>query len=285
MPLEFYVCTNCGFWQQHSSVPSNCPVCSDVRHTLPADGFRFLTPGGAARETDCVWEQTGDGIIAFRNTPPIGIGPRSYLILHPEGNIAFEETGHYSNAALDFIETLGGIRFLSASHPHAYGAFWQLQASFQPEVIIHTADLQWTNSFQVTRPMDDKLELHPGFALYHTSGHFDGHIVLHLEARKILFAGDALKFHLNETPVGISCHKAFNRKIPLSHAEVKRYAEVLGSLDFEETYTTFEHSPRGDRHAALRLFERQLSGRPFFGAIPMEQADVGCQMSVVSKDS
>ena len=270
MPLGFYVCTNCGFWQRHFAVPQNCPVCSDVRHSLPPDGFRFLTPAEVARETECVWEQTDDGVFAFRNTPPIGIGPRGYLILHRQGNILFEATGFYSDAALDFIHARGGARFLSASHPHAYGAFWQLQARFQPEVIVHIADLHWTNSFQVAHPMDDKLELDPGYTLYHTGGHFDGHVVLHLEPRKILFAGDALKFHLDETPIGISCHKAFNRKIPLSHAEVRKYRAVLGGLNFDKTYTTFEHSAQADRRAAMRLFERQLSGRPFFGPVPME---------------
>lgn len=281
MPLTFYVCDNCGFWQQHFAVPPDCPVCSDVRHSLPPDGFRFLDSDEVARERDCLWEQTDEGVFAFRNRPGIGIAPRGYLILHPAGNIAFEVTGFYTEAALEFIAARGGVRFLSASHPHAYGAAWQLQRRFDPETIIHTADLRWTNSFRVTHPMDERLELHPGCTLHHTGGHFDGHTVLHLAARKILFAGDALKFHLDETPAGISCHKAFNRKIPLSHAEVKRYAEVIGGLDFAETYTTFEHSPRADCQAARRLFERQLGGRPFFGPAPMETEDVGCQTSGV----
>lgn len=270
MPLQLYICTNCGFWQQHFAVPQSCSVCSDVRHTLPPGGFRFLIAAEVGVETKCVWEGTDKGIFAFRNTPSIGIGPRGYLILHPEGNIAFEATGFYSDAALDFIEACGGIRFLSASHPHAYGAFWQLQHRFHPEVIVHIDDLQWTSSFQVTHPMDDLLELSSGCTLYHTGGHFDGHTVLHLKARRILFAGDALKFHLNETPVGISCHKAFNRRIPLSLAEIRKYAAVLGSLDFNETYTTFENSSQANCAAALHLFERQLSNGPFFGSVPLE---------------
>lgn len=273
MPLRFYVCTNCGFWQQYFAQPRDCTVCSDVRHTLPADGFRFLTLEEVARETACVWEQVDEEIFAFSNNPALGIGARGYLILHREGNIAFEATGYYSPDALDFIDVRGGIRFFSASHPHAYGAGWQLQARFNPEVIIHVADLSWTNTLQVAYPMDDKLELHAGYTLHHIGGHFDGHTILHVAERKILFAGDALKFHLADSPTGISCHKAFNRRIPLSHAEIERYADVIGSLDFDETYTTFEHSPHADRAAAMRLYERQLSGRPFFGAIAMESEE------------
>lgn len=184
------------------------------------------------------------------NNPPIGIGARGYLILHPAGNIAFEATGFYSPDALDLIDARGGIRFSSASHPHAYGAGWQLQERFNPKVVIHVADLTWTNTLHVAYPMDDKLELHAGYTLHHTGGHFDGHTILHLAERKILFAGDALKFHLADSPTGISCYKAFNRRLPLSHTEIERYAAVIGNLDFDETYTTFEHSPHRD--ATLR---------------------------------
>ena len=42
MPLTYWACGNCGFWQRHFQ-PSDCPVCVDVRNELPADGWRFLS--------------------------------------------------------------------------------------------------------------------------------------------------------------------------------------------------------------------------------------------------
>ena len=125
-----------------------------------------------------------------------------------------------------------------------------MQDCFGPEIVaIQRDDLPWTNAFRVNRPYDESLELAPGVELHHTGGHFDGHAVLYWRDRRILFAGDMVKFHLAENPPGISTHKGFNRRIPMSHAEIRRYREVVESLDFDETYTTFEHAPKGRRHA------------------------------------
>lgn len=260
-----YLCTNCGFWQRHFAVPLSCPVCTDFRHTPPEDGFRFLTPETAATETRTIWAGAGTEIVTFATDPRIGIGPNGYLIRHPAGNVFFDGTAYYSPGALDLIASLGGIQWLSASHPHAYGALWQLQERFAPIVAVHLEDLPWTNAFKTAWPFDETLELAPGLALIHTGGHFAGHSVLYWEDRRTLFAGDMLKFHGAN---GLSTHKGFNRKIPMSHAEVRRYAEVVKELDFDTVYTAFEAAPC-TRADVLRLFDRQLAGPPFFGPVPM----------------
>ena len=261
-----YLCTNCGFWQRYFAVPSSCPVCTDFRHTPPEDGFRFLTPGSAAAETRTVWTGEDTEIVTFSNDPHIGIGPNGYLIKHPEGNVFFDGTAFYNSEALRLIEALGGIKWLAASHPHAYGALWQLQEQFAPTVAVQVEDLPWTNAFETGWPFDAKLEIAPGLTLIHTGGHFAGHSVLRWADKKTLFAGDMIKFH--GTP-GISTHKGFNRKIPMSHAEVRRYAEAIRDLEFDTVYTSFDAAPctRGD---VLRLFDRQLSGPPFFGPVSMK---------------
>ncbi len=261
-----YLCTNCGFWQRYFTVPPTCRVCTDFRHTPPDDGFHFLTPEGIAQGTRTVWTSDDPQVVTFSNSPRFGIGPNGYLIQHPGGNVFFDGTAYYSPDALDFIESLGGIQWLSASHPHAYGALWQLQERFAPTVVIQVQDLPWTNAFQTAWPFDEKLELAPGLTLIHTGGHFAGHTILHWADRRLLFAGDMLKFHGAN---GLSTHKGFNRKIPMSHAEVRRYAEVVRDLDFDTVYTSFEAAPC-TRADVLRLFDRQLSGPPFVGPVPKE---------------
>jgi hypothetical protein len=47
MPLHFFACEHCGFWQRHFA-PAACPVCEDFRHPLPADGWRFATVDAVA---------------------------------------------------------------------------------------------------------------------------------------------------------------------------------------------------------------------------------------------
>ena len=155
------------------------------------------------------------------------------------------------------------------SHPHAYGGAWQLQERFDPTVAVQVQDLGWTQSLNVNYPFDECLQLDEGAQLIHTDGHFDGHSVLFLEDRQMLFAGDMLKFHFEDAAfAGISTHKAFNRRVPMSHGEIRKYQSVVEAISFEHIYTTFERAPDGCRDAALQLFEAQLNGQPFFG--PME---------------
>lgn len=267
MSLRPYVCDNCGFWQRYFDTPPNCPVCSDVRNALPENGWNFKTPEQLASRVSCSWRHVAPDIVMFTNEPRVGIGPCGYLILHPQGNVAFEAAGWYSDEALDHIASLGGIHILSASHPHGFGAIHQLQDRFDPAfVVIQRDGVRFTKAFRVNYPFDEKLELLPGITLHHVGGHYEGHSVLHHAARQALFAGDALKFETDEEgkAVGISCHKAFHNQIPLSHAEVRKYRDVIGALEFTQVFTPFEHVPRATRDDALRLFDAQLNGAPFF---------------------
>ena len=265
-----YLCTNCGFWQRHFAVPHTCPVCTDFRHTPPEEGFYFLTPDAADAETRTVWAGADTDVVTFSTNPRLGIGPNGYLLKHPAGNVFFDGTAYYSPEALNLIASLGGIKWLSASHPHAYGALWQLQERFAPTVAVQLQDLGWTNAFETNWPFDERLEIAPGLTLVHTGGHFAGHTILHWAEKKLLFAGDMVKFHWDAgKPVGLSTHKGFNRKIPMSHAEIRRYAEAVQDLDFDTVYTSFDAAPC-TRADALRLFDRQLAGPPFFGPVSLE---------------
>ena len=247
-------------------------MCLDFRHT-PADaGFEFWSAEEAAARIVTRWQQEKGGITVLRSEPGLGIGPNGYLIALPGGNLLFESPAWFSAGALAMIEAAGGVRWMAASHPHAYGGMWQIQERFAPEIVaIQRADLPWTGTLRVNRPYDERLEIAPGAELLHTGGHFDGHAVLLRRDRRVLFAGDMVKFHLADNPPGISTHKGFNRRIPMSHAEIRRYREVVAPLEFDEIHTTFEHAPQGvgTRAAVLALFDAQLAGAPFFGPIPL----------------
>lgn len=268
--MKRHLCTNCGFWQSHFAAPLSCPVCTDFRHTPPDDGWEFVGESEAARRFETRWSEDEVGIVTFTNAPKLGIGPSGYLIPRADGNLWFESCGFYSDAALAFIASRGGIQTLAFSHPHAYGGAWQLQRRFDPKVAVQVEDLEWTGSLNVSHPFDERLEIARGAALIHTAGHFAGHSVLHLEDEGVLFAGDLLKFHFEGGHFsGISTHKAFNRRVPMSHGEIRRYRAVVESLEFERAYTTFERAPDGARAMALALFEAQLAGAPFFGPLEL----------------
>ena len=130
--MKHYSCSNCGFWQHFFDVPPFCPVCMDVRNDLPPNGWDFISSNEMfekekSGEIECVWREIDENIWMFSNGEPIGIGSSGYLILRENGNIAFESPGWWTQDDLKKLNELGGVRFASSSHPHGFGAFYQIQ--------------------------------------------------------------------------------------------------------------------------------------------------------------
>ncbi|MDB5589701.1 MBL fold metallo-hydrolase [Enterovirga sp.] len=275
LELPAYVCDNCGFWQRHFAEPPSCPVCLDARHVPPQHAWRFRSDVEAEADFPCLWDEIEPGIWRFWNDPVAGIGPSGYLLTTPDGNMLFEGCTVFSAAALDHMAACGGVQVLSASHPHSYGAIWQVQERFDPDLALPAADLAWSAAFRVSWPYDDRLEPLPGLELHRTAGHFDGHAVLYDRARGILFCGDALKFELDPADprraLTISTHKAFVRAIPLTPAELRRYREVFAGLDFGQTWTPFEQAANSGRAEALALIDTMLAGRPHAGPVRLDR--------------
>lgn len=273
MPLIPWACSNCGFWQKHFE-PRGCAICDDTRNDLPHDGWNFLREEEVAAKLTGSWKRLDRDMVAFTTAPPFGLNGTGWLLLHPDGNTAFEAAPYYTPEMLDEIRRLGGIRFLAASHCHGYGALWQLQDVFQPEVLaIQKDDLRMTKAFRVTWPYDEALELRPGQVLMHVGGHYEGQAVLHDAARNILFCGDAFKVDqdANGGNLAVSTHKAFHKDIPLTPNEVRRYREVVGSVDFDTVCTPFEYAPGITREIALAVLDDQLRGPPGVRHIPMNE--------------
>ena len=274
LDLPAFFCENCGFWQRHFAEPTSCPLCVDARHVLPQTAWRFHTREAAVSLYPCHWDEVEPGVWRFFNDPVSGIGSSGYLIQTPDGNLAFEGCAVYSDAALDQIARLGGVKVLAASHPHSYGAIWQLQDRFDPELALHPGDLEWSAALCVSWPFDERLEPIPGLELHLTAGHFAGHTVLYDRTRQILFCGDALKLELDPADprraVTISAHKAFVRGIPLTPGELRRYRSVFEALDFRQTWTPFEQASNSGRPDALALIDSMLSTRPHAYPVPLD---------------
>ncbi len=225
-------------------------------------------------ELVCTWRQIETDIWMFSNSPQLGIGSSGYLIVRPTGNIAFEAAGWYTQNALEQIKTLGGIRFLSSSHPHGFGALWQLQRECQPETVAFQREaIRFTKAFDVNFAFDDLLEIDDDAALFYVGGHYEGQSILYYAGQKMLFSGDALKFEAEAgKTTGVSCHKAFHKQIPLSRSEIEKYQSVLSALDFRQVCTPFEHTPDATTEDAERLFKTLLeSKRTFTTPISVER--------------
>lgn len=267
MPLTHYACANCGHWQiwfDHAP-PSACPICCDTRNALPDDGWDFKREAFARETFTNHWREVAPGLWGFWATPKFGLGATGWLIQRDDGNVAFEACPYYQPDALAKLRDLGGVRVLASSHPHGYGALWQLQREFDPILTIHRGDIPYSKAFRVTWPADDVHEIAPGLMLHHVGGHYEGHSVLHDEAHDALFCGDSLKIEFaadGATPVAISCHKAFHYEIPLTCAELARYVAVFSKLPFTTALTPFEFAPGVTQAHALKLFSRLMTGKP-----------------------
>ena len=226
-------------------------------------------------EVVCEWREIDDRIWMFSNRQPLGIGSSGYLIVRETGNIAFESPGWWTRNAIEKLDELGGVKFVSASHPHGFGAIHQLEDHFPGATIAFQRDaVQFTKALRVNFVFDDLLAIDEAATLYHIGGHYEGQSVLYYEPRRILFCGDALKFDLDAhgATVGLSCHKAFHKQIPLSKKEIENYLRVIGNLDFRQACTPFEHAADAKTADAVRLFEEQLKAvRTFTHPINIER--------------
>ena len=272
MPLSHWACANCGFWQLHFA-PPDCPICTDVRNDLPEEGWRFLSEAEVRATHDGDARQVADDLWAFTTRPALGLAGTGWLIVRPDGNIAFEAAPYYSDAMLSRIDALGGIAILAASHAHGYGALFQLQRAFQPSVVaIQKDDLRMTKAFRVTWPYDDALELAHGYTLHHVGGHYEGQAALHDTPGRRLFCGDMFKIDQDELgrSHSISSHKAFHKDIPLTHSELRRYRDVIAPLAFDAVLTPFEYAPEIGRTQALAALDEALARPPGVRRLSLE---------------
>ena len=270
-----FVCENCGFWQRRFAEPATCPVCEDHRHPLPPEGYAFATPEEVDARQAVSWDRPLPGLTRFSTTPSIGIGSCGYVIETPAGNLHFEGCGWYDDAALDHLESLGGVAFLAASHAHVYGALWRVAERFSPKAVFQAEALYFCQAFPVSFPFDEAWELTPGFTLFRTAGHTPDHTVLHDAANRRLCCGDALKFgfagrdQTTGTPETISTHRAYDAHVPITHGDARRYRDLFAALDFDAVVTPWEVVTAGGKDAALALLDAQLAGEPFADPFPV----------------
>ena len=265
MPLTHYACTHCGGWILwfDTQEPLCCSNCMDVRNALPNEAFEYLHISEAKGTYTTKYRKHSEQFYEFWTEPQLGLGSHGWLILHPQGNIAYEAAPFYDAKALEFIKSLGGIQYLAASHPHGYGALWQLQEAFDPVLMIHKDDLQHTKAFKVTRPIDDHLELNDNFIFDRLGGHYDGQTSLYVKNQKLFFIGDALKIEFeDEKPSALSCHKGFHYSIPLTVEELKKYIEIFSRYDFDSVITPFELGHPITQEVAISLFTHLIKVGP-----------------------
>src|SRR6201996_4409123 len=155
--MPAWICATCGnHYPDTAEPPPSCVICSDERQWVPPSGQRWTTheqlaseggEGGRPGRRHCeVWE-VEPGLLGIGVTPTVGIGQRALLVRTDQGNLLWDPPGYVDDEAIGRVRDAGGLRAVTASHPHFYGAMAEWAHAFGADVLVPEADADW-----VTRP-------------------------------------------------------------------------------------------------------------------------------------
>jgi glyoxylase-like metal-dependent hydrolase (beta-lactamase superfamily II) len=234
------VCATCG---NHfpGPQPQVCAVCADERQWLPPGGQRWTTLAElAAAGHACDVRPVEPGLTGIGVDPPVAIGQRSLLVQTAAGNLLWDPSGFIDAAAVAAVREAGGLRFVTASHPHFYGAIDEWAGEFGAEIVVPSADAAWlrVDPEAAVRTWAGTLEVLPGVTLVQCGGHFPGSAVVHwadgADGRGVLLSGDTIFVTPGEDRVSF-VWSAPNR-LPLSEAAVAGVWDAVRPYAFDRVY-------------------------------------------------
>lgn len=234
------ICATCG---NHfpGPRPDVCVMCADERQWVPPGGQRWTTLAElAAAGHSCVVREVEPGLTGIGADPAVAIGQRSLLVTTPGGNILWDPSGFVDDTAFAAARAAGGLGYVTASHPHFYGAIAEWAAGFGAEILVPAADADWLRApaGARVRTWSGTLEVLPSVTLVQCGGHFPGSAVLHWAAgaggRGVLLSGDTIFVTPGEDRVTF-VWSAPNR-LPLSEAAVRGVAEAVRPYQFDRIY-------------------------------------------------
>jgi hypothetical protein len=242
MALTSYICTTCGAgYAPSENPPDGCAICLDERQYVNAHGQTWTTLADlqSAHETD--WRELEPGLFGCGSKPQIAIGERALFVPQPGGGVFWDTTPLVTEDAVARIKKAGGVRAMSASHPHFHTTMidWSHALENVP-IYIHEDNRDW-----VMRPDPvvkfwggETLDLGQGITLVRCGGHFTGSAVLHWAAgaggKGALFTGDTIM--VTPDPRWMSFMRSFPNLIPLNERAVRRIVDAVAPYPFDRLY-------------------------------------------------
>ena len=207
---------------------------------MPPDGQRFTTMEALAREGHrSEIREVEPGLLGIGVAPAIGVGQRALLVRTPAGNLLWDPPAFVDDPAIAAVRAAGGLRAVSSSHPHMYGAIAEWASAFDAEIVLPEADQGWLlRRERPLRTWSGTLELLPGVTLIQCGGHFPGSAALHWRegagGAGALLVGDTIFL----TPGGdrVSFIWSAPNRLPLPEREVARILDALAPYRFERIY-------------------------------------------------
>jgi hypothetical protein len=239
--LAVWICATCGnHYPEAPSPPGACVICADERQWVPASGQRWTTMeelraaghSGEVRELE-------PGLLGIGVDPPFAIGQRALLVRTPAGNLLWDPPGFIDQRQIQAVGDAGGLRAVSASHPHFYGAISRWSDAFDAEILLPAADAAWlTHPDPAVRTWSGSLAVLPGVTLVQCGGHFAGSAVVHwaegAAGAGALLSGDTIFVTPGEDRVTF-VRSAPNR-LPLPERAVRGVVDAVRPYRFDRIY-------------------------------------------------
>ncbi|HZE21646.1 MAG TPA: hypothetical protein VE082_06305 [Desulfobaccales bacterium] len=264
--MATYICKTCGVQYADSErPPARCIICEDERQYIGWQGQQWTTLEEMRQEGyHNEFRDLEPGITGIATTPSFAIGQRALLVERPQGNFLWDCISFIDDETVERIQSLGGLRGLSVSHPHFYSAIVEWSKAFGGiPVYLPEDDRQW-----VTRP-DSAIrywrgvrELGPGATLIQCGGHFPGSTVFHWAAgaggKGVLLVGDTMAVAQDRRHV--SFMYSYPNLIPLPAAAIRGILAALEPYAFDRIYSAFRGKEimAGGRQAVERSAARYL---------------------------
>ena len=193
----------------------------------------------AADGCHSVVQEVEPGLTGIGTEPEVGVGQRGLLVRTPDGNLLWDPAPFVDDAALDAVRAAGGLRAISSSHPHMYGAAVEWSHAFDAEILLVDIDAGWLmRPDPAVRTWSDALEVLPGVTLVQCGGHFPGSAVLHWAAGAdgggVILTGDTIFVTPGEDRVSFVYSAPV--RLPLAEPGVRGIVQALDAYDFERIY-------------------------------------------------
>jgi len=247
--LPAWICATCGnHYPDSEHPPASCTICSDERQWVPPSGQRWTThdelaaapgPGDRAEQRHSEFWEVEPGLTGVRVTPDVGIGQRALLVRTDQGNLLWDPPGFVDDEAIEQVRGRGGLRAVTASHPHFYGAMATWARAFGAGILVNEADASWvTEPDPAIRTWSGRLEALPGVTLVQCGGHFPGSAVVHWAegagGAGALLAGDTIFVTPGEDRLTF-IWSAPNR-LPLPEPMIRGILEAVRPFPFDRIY-------------------------------------------------